>query len=71
MASRRLSIQQRREIFQDLVMTQDSLPLQVRQSYDLVTEKFAISKAQLKQIENEGLEKQWPPLEEELSVTVA
>jgi hypothetical protein len=64
MASRRLSIQQRREIFQDLVATQDGMPMQVRQSYDIITEKYAISKAQLKQIENEGLEKQWPPLEE-------
>lgn len=68
MASRRLTIQQRREIFQDLVTTQDSMPLQVRQSYDLVTEKHTISKAQLKQIENEGLEKQWPPLEEVATV---
>ncbi len=70
MASRRLTIQQRREIFQDLVATQDSMPLQVRQSYDIVTEKHDISKAQLKQIENEGLEKQWPPLEES-AATVA
>jgi hypothetical protein len=70
MASRRLSIQQRRDIFQDLVITQDSLPLQVRQSYDVITEKHEISKAQLKQIENEGIEKQWPPLDE-LAATVA
>jgi hypothetical protein len=71
MASRRLTIQQRRDIFQDLVITQDTLPLQVRQSYDVVTEKHAISKAQLKQIENEGLEKQWPPLDAEMAATVA
>ena len=70
MASRRLTIQQRREIFQDLVQTQDSMPLQVKQSYDLVTERHEISKAQLKQIENEGLEKQWPPLDEVIA-TVA
>ena len=64
MASKRLTIQQRREIFFDLVNTQDSHPLQVRQSYDIITEKHEISKAQLKQIENEGLEKEWPPLDE-------
>jgi hypothetical protein len=70
MASRRLTIQQRREIFQDLVATQDTMPMQVRQSYEVITEKHAISKAQLKQIENEGLEKQWPPLEETAATMV-
>jgi hypothetical protein len=70
MASRRLTIQQRREIFQDLVATQDTMPMQVRQSYEVITEKYAISKAQLKQIENEGLEKQWPPLEEAAATVV-
>ncbi len=67
MASKRLSIQQRREIFQDLVEIQDSLiPLSVRKSYEIVTEKHEISDAQLRQIENEGIEKQWPPLNETL-----
>jgi hypothetical protein len=67
MASKRLSIQQRKEIFQDLVETQDSLnPLSVRKSYEIVTEKHEITDAQLRQIENEGIEKQWPPLNETL-----
>jgi hypothetical protein len=67
MAAKRLSIQQRREIFQDLVEIQDSLiPVNVRKSYEIVTEKYEISEAQLRQIENEGIEKQWPPLNEVL-----
>src|SRR5262249_53659212 len=67
MASKRLSIQQRREIFQDLVEIQDSLiPVNVRKSYEIVTEKYEITEAQLRQIENEGIEKQWPPLNEVL-----
>lgn len=65
MASRRLSIQRRQEIFQDLVDIQDSLePMDVRRSYEMITEKHEITQAQLRQIENEGLEKQWPPLSE-------
>lgn len=65
MASRRLNIQQRKEIFYDLVDTQDSLvPMDVRKSYEIVTQKHSITISQLRQIENEGLEKQWPPLNE-------
>jgi hypothetical protein len=61
MASKRLTIPQRKEIFQDLVSTQDSVH-NVRKSYEIVTGKFEITESQLKQIEEEGLEKEWPPL---------
>jgi hypothetical protein len=64
MRAKRLTIQQRRDIFRDLVIAQDQ-GLPVRQSYQTVTEKFEISDAQLRQIEEEGLEKEWPPLDEE------
>lgn len=63
MAVKRLTLEQRREIFHDLVATQD-LGNAVRRSYEIVTEKHAISDAQLRQIEMEGLEKEWPPLGE-------
>jgi len=63
MASKRLTIQQRREIFQELVAAQD-LVQNVRKSYEVITDRFEISDAQLKQIEDEGLEKEWPPLAE-------
>ena len=56
-------MQQRQEIFKDLVMTQDVV-LNVRKSYQVVTEKFEITDAQLRQIEDEGLDKEWPPLSE-------
>ena len=65
MAGKRLTVQQRRDIFEDLVNTQDEMPLNVRKSYQIVTEKYSITEYQLRQIENEGLEKQWPPLDEE------
>ena len=63
MPTKRLTLQQRRDIFRDLVATQD-LGMPVRRSYQIITEKYELSDAQLKQIEDEGLEKEWPPLNE-------
>jgi hypothetical protein len=63
MSTKRLTLQQRRDIFKELVATQD-LGMPVRRSYEIVTERFEISDAQLRQIEDEGLEKEWPPLNE-------
>jgi hypothetical protein len=63
MPTKRLTLQQRRDIFRDLVANQDQ-GMPVRKSYQVVTEKFEISDAQLRQIEEEGLEKEWPPLNE-------
>lgn len=65
MRAKRLTLQQRRDIFQELVTTQDKLPpLNVPKSYKIITEKYEITEAQLKQIEEEGLEKDWPPFSE-------
>lgn len=66
MPAKRLSLQQRRDIFRDLVATQDS-GVAVRQSYQVITERFEITDAQLRQIEEEGLEKEWPPLNEAMT----
>jgi hypothetical protein len=63
MRAKRLTVQQKQEIFHALVTTQD-LVGNVRKSYEIVTEKFQISDDQLKQIEDEGLDKEWPPLSE-------
>jgi hypothetical protein len=63
MRAKRLTLQQRREIFHQLVMTQDVVP-NVPRSRQIVTEKFDITEAQLRQIEEEGLDKEWPPLSE-------
>jgi hypothetical protein len=64
MPSKRLTVQQKQQIFHDLVTTQDVIA-NVRKSYELVTEKFGVTEAQLRQIEEEGIDKQWPPLEDE------
>jgi hypothetical protein len=63
MPTKRLTLQQRRDIFRELVASQD-LGTPVRRSYEVITERFEITEAQLRQIEDEGLEKEWPPLNE-------
>ena len=63
MRAKRLTSQQRQEIFHALVTTQDAGG-NVRKSYQLITEKYEITDAQLRQIEDEGIDKEWPPLSE-------
>ena len=63
MAAKRFSLQERKEIFRELVLAQD-LGAGVRQSYQIITERYEINDTQLRQIEDEGLEKEWPPLSE-------
>ncbi|MBV9121895.1 MAG: hypothetical protein JO112_00880 [Planctomycetes bacterium] len=63
MRAKRLTLQQRQEIFHELVMTQDVV-LNVPRSRQIVTEKYDITEAQLRQIEDEGIDKEWPPLSE-------
>ena len=63
MATKRLTLQQRQEIFEDLVRTQDA-GLPVARSRQMVSEKHDISEQQLRAIEDEGLDNEWPPLSE-------
>jgi crotonobetainyl-CoA:carnitine CoA-transferase CaiB-like acyl-CoA transferase len=63
---RRLSTEEKKEIFSDLVATQDAV-VNVRKSYEMVTERFSISEEQLRAIEEEGLDNEWPPLSEPVS----
>jgi hypothetical protein len=61
MASRTLSTEQRKAIFLNLVEEQDKL-CNVRKSYETITERWDITEAELRRIEEEGLDKEWPPL---------
>ena len=63
MATKRLTLSQRQEIFRDLVRTQD-MGLMVAKSRQIITEKFDITETQLRAIEDEGLDNEWPPLSE-------
>jgi hypothetical protein len=66
MTGRRLSTDEKKEIFSHLVAVQDAKH-NVRQSYEIVTEHFAISEEQLKAIEEEGIDNEWPPLSESVA----
>ncbi|MCC6417415.1 MAG: hypothetical protein IT429_04120 [Gemmataceae bacterium] len=67
MRAKRFTIQQRQEIFHELVITQDTVG-NVRKSYEILTDKYQINDEQLRQIEDEGLDKEWPPLTEAVRV---
>jgi hypothetical protein len=64
MRAKRLTLQQRREIFFALVAAQDSGTMSVSESRQHVINEHKITDVQLRQIEEEGLEKEWPPLNE-------
>jgi hypothetical protein len=56
-----LSEERRREIFQALVDAQDN-DMSVTDSRKAIAERFGISDSQVRQIEREGLDNDWPPL---------
>ena len=65
-SGRRLTTEEKMEIFSQLVATQDQVQ-NVRKSYEVVTVHFSISEEQLRAIEEEGLDNEWPPLSEPVS----
>ncbi len=64
MSAKRLTIQQRREIFHTLVLTQDEGQMSVPESLQHVIKQYEITETQLRQIQDEGIEKEWPPLDQ-------
>ena len=64
MASKRLSIQQRKNIFRSLVETQDLGLMTVPESIRHVSQQYGVTESQVRQIQEEGIEKEWPPLNE-------
>jgi hypothetical protein len=57
-----VSEERRREIFLALVEAQDQ-EMPVAQSRQAIAERFGISAETLQQIEREGLDNDWPPLD--------
>ena len=51
----------RQEIFKALVDAQDQ-EMGVARSRKVIAERFGISESQIKEIAQEGLDQQWPPL---------
>ena len=64
MRAKRLTAQQKKDIFHALVSTQDLGIMTVAQSVQHVVKQFDITEAQLRQIEEEGIDAEWPPLDE-------
>lgn len=64
MSAKRLTIKQRREIFLALVQLQDEKRMSTADSIQYTSEQHAISEEQLREIMEEGIEKEWPPLDE-------
>ena len=56
-----LSLEQRKQVFLALVEAQDSR-MTVPESRKAVAEQFGLTDKQVRQIEQEGLDGQWPPL---------
>jgi hypothetical protein len=64
MTIRRLNEKMRQEVFHKLVVTQDMGIMSVGESRARVCKEFEIANETLKEIEEEGLEAEWPPLNE-------
>ena len=67
MRSKRLTVGQKKTIFSALVTIQDQGELSVTDSMKQVCEQFHITERQLRQLQDEGIEKEWPPLDEEFA----
>ncbi len=63
MRSKRLTLQQRQDLFHELVTNQD-MGMGVAESRQQMSQQYEITEDDVKKIEDEGIEKEWPPLNE-------
>jgi hypothetical protein len=64
MRAKRLTEEQRKEVFHALVTAQDMGIMSIAQSREHIAKQFKITDLQLREIEEEGLMHEWPPLDE-------
>ena len=64
MASKRLTVKQKQEIFKALVELQDTRTVSIGDSIEEVCKRFKITENQLEKIQEEGIAREWPPLEQ-------
>lgn len=57
----KLAEERRKEIFQVIVEAQDK-HISVAESRKLAMKQFGVSESQVRQIEREGMDSNWPPL---------
>ena len=60
-ASKQLSLDQRMELFKALVEAQDQ-ELGTARSRQLIATRFGVEESEVRRIEEEGLQEEWPPL---------
>lgn len=65
--SKRITVTERRSIFQALVSAQDRGE-SVGESRQLVSKRFHVTEYTLRKIEDEGIARQWPPLDQDLAL---
>ncbi len=65
--SKRITVTERRTIFQALVRAQDNGE-SVGESRQHITQRFHVTEYTLRKIEDEGIARQWPPLDQELEL---
>ena len=70
MRAKRLNISQRKEICRALVAVQELGIMSVAESLQTVSKQFDITDSQLRQIQDEGIEKEGPPLDEAIQPVV-
>ena len=63
MRAKRLTVAERKQVFAGLVAAQDAGEA-VAVSVQHVAQHFEITEALVRQIEQEGIDRQWPPLDE-------
>ena len=63
MRAKRLTVAERKQVFAALVAAQDAGQA-VAESVQHVAHQFEITEALVRQIEQEGIDRQWPPLDE-------
>ena len=63
--SKRITVTERRAIFQALVRAQDKGE-SVSESRQAVSHRFHVTEYTLRKIEDEGIARQWPPLDDEV-----
>jgi ribonuclease HII len=63
MRTKRLTLPQRQELFHELVSNQD-MGMSVAESRQQMSQQYEITEDEVKKIEDEGIEKEWPPLNE-------
>lgn len=68
--SKRITVTERRSIFQALVTAQDKGE-SVGESRQHVSKRYHVTEYTLRKIEDEGIARQWPPLDQDAKVLQA